>query len=156
MNEVAWQEIEEDKANLQPTPPVGEKAVWYVAGDRKHPVPAQVVGIEGPGRLKLVVFQANSFPQHKAGVYHVSAKIHQKGGNQTTRNCGSWDYVRTSDIQDEDYDLHRQEIAKRETNLKMGEETTRKNEDLFAKKAAERAAAPTKKQRLPDPLPAPA
>jgi len=155
MNEVAWKEIQEDKANLQPTPPVGEKVVWYVGGDLKHPVPAQISGIEGPGRLKLVVFPINSFPQHRPGVYHVSAKIHQKP-NPGTRNNGAWDYVRQSDIEDGDYDLHRSEIAKRETNLRAGEENAKANEDLFKKKQEERKTAPLVKRRPPDILPAPA
>jgi hypothetical protein len=152
-NEQAWMDLEQDQANLQPTPPVGEVVRWYPAGDLAAPVAAQVTGIEGSGRLKLVAFIRNGFPQHKAGVYHVSAKIHQKPGNPTTKNWGSWDYVRGV-APDEDYEYHRQELAKRETQLSAGEQAAKKNTELFVAKQAEKLAG-GKKPRLPDPLPAP-
>lgn len=153
-NEVAWNELEEDQKNLQPTPPVGKPIVWYHNGDKNHPVAAQVTGIDGPGRIKAVVFPINAFPQHKAGVYHVSAKIHTKPNNPTTRNCGSWDYFRGDQVHESDYELHLEELSKREANLRAGEEAAQKNAELFAEKQAERASG--KKKRLPDPLPAPA
>lgn len=149
VNEVAWTEIEADKNRLQPTPPVGEKIVWYMAGVKENPVAAQVTEIESAGRIKLVVFPKNTFPQHKAGVYHVSAKIHDKPGNPTTRNCGAWDYVR-GEAPDEDYSLHRAEIEKREQNLLVGERQAAESAQLFEKKQAEKASG--KKKPLPDPL----
>lgn len=152
VNEVAWLELEEDRQNLQPTPPVGEDVVWYMSGNKAYPVPAKVTEIESAGRVKLVTFPKNAFPQHKPGVYHLSAKIHQKPGNPTTRNCGAWDYVRGV-APNEDYELHRAELEKREQNLLIGEQAAQKSAEMFAKKQAEKGIV--KKKPLPDPLPAP-
>lgn len=153
VNEVAWTELEGDRQNLQPTPPVGEPIVWFMAGDTTHPVAAQVTEIESAGRIKLVVFPKNAFPQHKVGVYHVSAKIHQKPGNPTTKNCGAWDYVRGV-APEADYALHQAELDKREKNLLIGEQSAAKAAEMFEKKQAEKATG--KKKPLPDPLPVPA
>lgn len=150
-NEVAWTELEADKQNLQPTPPVGEDVVWYMGGNSAHPVPAKVTEIESAGRVKLVVFPKNAFPQHKPGVYHLSARIHQKPGNPTTRNCGAWDYVRGV-VPKEDYAIHQAELAKREQNLLVGEQAAQKNAEAFKEKQAEKATG--KKKPLPEPLPA--
>lgn len=151
VNEKAWQDLETDMENPQPTPPVGESVVWYMAGDTRKPVPALVTGIEGSGRLKLVTFQVNSFPAHKTGVYHVSAKIHDKPGNFQTKNCGSWDYVRKP-IPEEDYAAFNEEIEKRRANLAVGEESAKRQAQIFAEK---QGLLKTKK-KLSDPLPAPA
>lgn len=151
-NEQAWIDLEAEQKNLQPTPPVGEVIRWYPAGDKSAPVAAQVTGIEGPGRVKAVVFVRNGFPQHKQGVYHVSAKIHEKPGNPTTKNWGSWDYVRAA--VPEDYELHLKELAKREAQLTTGEQAAIKNAEVFEQRKLDKAT-PGKKIRSPEPLPAP-
>jgi hypothetical protein len=152
MNEVAWKNLEAEKAHRQPTPPIGKPVVWYIEGDKTRAVAAQVTGIESPGRVKLVAFPLNAFPQHKSGVYHVSAELHQKANNPTTKNCGSWDYVDEEDCRVRHYDLHKAELEKRELGLMQAEEQAKANEALFIKRAQEKAAGI--KKRLPDPLPA--
>lgn len=156
VNEAGWAELDAQQRNLQPTPPVGKPIVWYPAGNQADPVAGQVTGIEGPGRLKLVVFPKNAFPAHKNGVYHVSAKIHEKPGNPTTKNWGSWDYVEAGDLDDSHYKLHRQELAKLEVNLEKGEELAVKAAEDYAEKQAAKKANFGKKKPIIDPLPAPA
>lgn len=151
VNEQAWANLEADKLNLQPTPPVGETVRWYQGDDKSRPYAGRVTGHEGPGRLKIEVAVINAIPQHKKGVYHVSSKVHLQKGNPSTRDCGSWDYVRGA-APDEDYDLHRDELERREKNLLVAEENAIKTTELMA---AKQAAKPTaKKKPLPEPLPA--
>jgi len=165
MNEKAWNDLEADKKRPQPTPPVGYAVQWYRSGNTSDPVPALVSGIEGPGRLKLVAFPINTFMQHKSGVYHVSAKVHDQKGNPTTGRCGSWDYY----PEDNHYKLFEAEVARREENLLRAEEEARKasarfaeklleREELMAEAAASRATATVAKKKKvlsPEPLPAP-
>lgn len=148
MNERAWEELAEDRERLQPTPPVGEVVIWYIGGDKRHPVPARVSGVESAGRVKLTVFPWSAFPQHKPGVYHVSARIHDKPGNPTTRNCGSWDYVRGK-VPKEDYATHEAELDKRQANLKKAEEEAA---GAALKYAEQRAKTEEGKKKRPDPL----
>lgn len=153
VNEKAWEDLEADKARLQPTPPVGEIVRWYPGNDQKQPYAGRVTGHDGPGRIKIEVAQINGFPQHKKGVYHVTSKIHDQKGNFSTRDCGSWDYVRGV-APDEDYDLHRDEIARREKNLLVAEEASQKTAETMAKKLTEKPVVAPKKKPLPEPLPA--
>ena len=154
VNEEGWAGLESQRANLQPTPPVGcPDIVWYPAGNTNDPVPARVTAIEGPGRLKLVVFPKNAFPAHKQAVYHVSAKIHDKPGNPTTKNWGSWDYVEKEDLRDSHYNFHRAELQKLEDNLTRGEEEAqRAAENYLAKQAEKMAAAKSGKKKPLEPL----
>lgn len=156
VNENGWKELDAQQRNLQPTPPVGFNVVWYPAGNVNDPVAGQVTGVEGPGRLKLVVFPKNAFPAHKNGVYHVSAKIHDKPGNPTTKNWGSWDYVQADDMLDAHFKLHRQELAKLEENLTRGEEDAKRAAEDYAEKQAAKKVVTGKKKPIHDPLPAPA
>ena len=153
MNEVAWNAIEEDKKNRIPTPPIRTTVQWYQGGDKNICLPGIVTGIEGPGRLKIVLFPINSFPRHQAGVYHEDHKVHSQKGNPTTSRCGSWGFEDGFRIPKEWYDLHDQEIAKRELNLRTAEQAAITSAELFMQKNAEKANAA--KKRLPDPLPAP-
>lgn len=147
-NETAWTRLAEEKENRQPTPPIGEPLVWYIEGDKNRPVAAQCNGIEGPGRIKVVVFPLNAFPQHKAGCYHISHRNHERP-NITTKNGGAWDYPRGK-APKEDFQLFDSEIEKRENSLAASEVEAEKNRQLFEKKQAEREAGI--KKRLPDPL----
>jgi hypothetical protein len=122
MNETAWAEIAEAKQNLQPTPPVGQNIQWYMGGDVRAPRAAQVTGIEGSGRVKVVVFSHGQMPSYQTGVYHVSNAIHKIKENPTTTRCGSWNYCPGFTIPKCHYDYHIEELAKREDNLKRAEE----------------------------------
>jgi hypothetical protein len=151
MNETAWTKLEEEKSRRQPTPPISEPVTWYIEGDRNRPVAAQCNGIEGPGRISVVVFPKNAFPQHRTGCHHISHPIHEKP-NSTTRNCGAWDYPRGK-VPKDDYALHDKELAKREEGLLVSEEQAQKAQQEFQAKKAEREAA--LKKRLPEILPSP-
>jgi trehalose utilization protein len=122
MNETAWAEIAEAKQNLQPTPPVGQNIQWYQGGDVRSPRAAQVTGIEGSGRVKVVIFSHGQMPSYQTGVYHVSNVIHKIKENPTTTRCGSWNYCPGTTIPKVHYDYHVEELAKREDNLKRAEE----------------------------------
>ena len=154
VNEQAWANLEADKQNLQPTPRVGSCVQWYPGNDPKQPYAGRVTGIDGPGRLKIEVAIINGIPQHKKGVYHVTASIHEQKGNFSTREHGSWDYV-YGPAPDSDYDLHRDELARREKNLLAAEEAAAKTTELMAAKQAAKPTMPaTKKKPLPEPIPA--
>ena len=157
VNENGWNELNEQQRNLQPTPPVGKPVNWYPAGNKEDPVPGRITAIEGPGRVKLVVFPKNAFPAHKQAVYHVSAKIHDKPGNPTTKNWGSWDYVEEDDFKDAHYETHRKELRKLEDNLTRGEADAITAAENYATKQAEKlAAAKSGKKKPLEIIPAPA
>ncbi len=147
---VAWDKLAEDKENPQPTPPVGEPVVWYMEGDVRKPVAAQCNGVEGPGRIKITIAAWNGFPMHRTGCHHITHSIHQKP-NQTTKNCGAWDYPRGK-APKADFELHDQEIQRRTDALIKAEEDAIKNQKLFEQKKAEREAG-IKRKPLPEPLP---
>jgi len=138
MNDLAWENIEKDRANPQPTPPIGERVQWYKEGDTRDPRAAIVTGIEESGRLKLVTFAPNAFPEHKMGVYHVSNKVHAIHNNMTTKRCGSWDYLPGTRVPSAHYDLFNETIQKRVNNLENQEQ---KQKALAAIKAAKEAEA---------------
>jgi hypothetical protein len=151
MNEAAWAAIERDEARRLPTPPVATPIQWYEHGDRRYPIAGLVTEIEGPGRLKVVIFRVNALPQHKAGVYHVNSLVHDQANNQTTYRCGSWDYAPGIKPPKEHYDLFVQDIERRREHLRKAEEAAVKAAELHAKREAERFLG-TKKP--PEPIPA--
>ncbi len=153
MNETAWTAIEEDKQRRIPTPPIRTTVQWYQGGDKTIVIPGIVTGIEGPGRVKLVLFPLNAFPRHQAGVYHEGHKIHEQSANPTTARCGSWGFEEGFQVPKKWYEIWEQDIAKREENLRAAEVAAEKNRELFVQKQAEKASGV--KKRLPDILPAP-
>jgi hypothetical protein len=151
MNDTAWYHLEKDRERLQPTPPIGTPVQWYQGGEKAAAYAALVTGIEGPGRLKLVIFPINQFHQHKLAVHHVSHQVHDKPGNSTTKNSGSWDYAPGVKFPHGHYELHEAELNKREANLKAQDEAAKKAEE-----AALLPAEPKPKKKIvsPEPLPA--
>ena len=143
MNDIAWENIEKDRANPQPTPPIGERVQWYKEGDTRDPRAAIVTGIEESGRVKLVTFAPNAFPEHKMGVYHVSNKVHAIHNNMTTKRCGSWDYLPGTRVPSAHYDLFNETIQKRVNNLENQEQKQKALEAIKAAKEAEAAKAGT-------------
>ncbi len=130
-----WEKLAEERQRLQPTPPISEPLIWYQNGDKRFPVPAKCSAIEGPGRIKITAFPHGAMLMHRSGCHHVSHPTHDKP-NETTRNCGSWDYPRS--IPKEDYKFHEDELAKKENMLLEAEEKAKAAEELYKKKAAER------------------
>ena len=154
MNEQAWQNLEDDKKHRMPTPPVGWPVQWFPNGDKRRPTAARVIVVEQPGRVRLEVKAPNSFPKEQAGVYHVNAKIHLKLNNQTTYNCGSWDYLPGMDIPKVHWEAFDADIERREEWLLKSEDTGARLASEFQATKAKKAAEA--KTRLPEPLPAPA
>lgn len=150
MNEAAWAAIAKDEDRRLPTPPIGHPIQWYEAGDRKYAIAGQVTGIEGPGRLKVVIFRVNALPQHRTAVYHVDSPVHDQVNNVVTYRSGAWDYVPGTKIPKEHYDLFDVDIERRKDNLRKAEEAAKKNAELFALKQAERFAG---KVKPPEPIP---
>jgi len=151
MNEVAWNAIAKDESRRLPTAPISYGDIqWFEYGDKAFPFAAKVVGVEGAGRLKLVIFKPNALPQHKTAVYHVNSPIHDQTNNPTTYRCGSWDYIPGVKIPKEHYELFDEDIERRKENLRKAEEAAVKNAELFAKKQAERFAG---KVKPPEPIP---
>lgn len=146
---VATEKLADDKANPQPTPPIGEAIVWYMEGDKNRPVAAQCNGIEGPGRIKVTIASWNGFPMHRAGCHYVTHSIHEKP-NATTKNGGAWDYPRGKAPKD-DYALHNAEMARREAALLKADEEAEKNRLLFEQKKKERESG-LKRKPLPEPV----
>ncbi len=139
MNEVAWSAIERDEQNKLPTPPVSYGDIqWFEAGDKSFAFAAKVVGVEGAGRLKLVIFKPNALPVHKCAVYHVNSTIHDQVNNPTTYRCGSWDYIPGVKIPKEHFELFNQDIERRKENLRKAEEAAKRQAEVFAQKQAER------------------
>ena len=153
MNEQAWQNLEEDKKHRMPTAPVGWPVQWFPAGDRRQPKAARVIAIEIPGRVRLEVKVPNSFPREQAGVYHVNSKVHEKTHNQTTVNCGSWDYLPGMEIPKVHWELFDEDIARREEGLLSAEDAGARQAANFQANKAKKAAE--HKKHLPEPLPAP-
>lgn len=79
-----------------PTPPIASTVVWYEGGKTREQNGEQraaiVVGIEGPGKLRLKIFDARAMDKNKSGVLHVDHKIHQQKNNSVTVQSGAWDY----------------------------------------------------------------
>lgn len=152
MHEKAWEAIEREETKPIPTAPVGKAVQWYIAGDRRNPIAGQVMGIEGVGRLKIKVFPANSMPQDKVGVYHVTHSVHEQPNNPTTYRCGAWDFVPGDVVLKEFFKDFEADIAKRKENLTKAEEEARKAEIAFKVKQKELAEG---KKRPAAILPAP-
>ena len=137
MNETAWAEVAEAKANPLPTAPVGKAVQWFREGDKRNIHAAQVTGIEDSGRVKLVIHSHGQMPSYVTGCYHANSPIHAIENNPTTKRNGSWDYLPGETVPREDYEYHLQEIAKREANLKRAEEQAIAAAEKFqAQKAA--------------------
>jgi hypothetical protein len=155
MNETVWAELQEQRKNLQPTPPIGEPLVWYIAGDVTRPCAAVCNAIEDhDGRLYVTIHTKGGMVMHRGACYHISHPIHQKR-TQTTANNGAWDYPRGK-APKADYDRHLAEIERREAGLIAAEEQIKKSQEAFLQKAAERAAEKAgPKKRLPEPIAAP-
>ena len=150
MSDVAWARIEAMKANPQPTPPVGEPLIWYMANDKNRPVAAQCNGIEGPGRIKITIHNWQGMPMHRPACYYVGHPNHDKP-NDASRNNGSWDYVRGK-VPKADFEAQEIEIKRQEDGLMRAMEDAKKNAALFEQKKAERAAG-LRRPMLPEPLP---
>jgi hypothetical protein len=112
-----WDEIDIEKKNPQPTPPIGLPVVWHHAGDKNKPTPARVYRYEDePGRVALTVETPTGL-QFRGGVYYAGSK-HNNGSNRTIYNNGTWDYVQTeadgsAKIPAWHYDKHKAYIEKR-------------------------------------------
>lgn len=143
--------IQEMKDNPQPTPPIGEPLVWYMAGDRKRAVAATCNGHEGPGRIKITIHNWQGMPMHRSACYYVDHPMHKKP-NDTTRNNGSWDYPGNK-IPKAHFEPHEQEIRRQEEAQIKADEDAKANALAFQKHKAEKEAGLRK--RLPDILPAP-
>lgn len=150
----AWEKLASDKANPQPTPPIGEPIVWFIEGDRTKRVAGQVTGVEGPGRLKIVVHPVGNFQQHKTGCFHISNTIHERP-NATTKNNGAWDYPRGK-APKEDFSLHNEEMARREAQLVKADEVQKKAEERMQRLADGDEEPEVKpKRRMVDPIASP-
>ncbi len=144
MSETAWDNLQTEKANLLPTPPIGEPVVWYLEGDKNRPCAAQCNGIEGAGRIYATIHTKGGMVMHRGGCYHISHPIHEKP-NFTTKNGGAWDYP-DGVAPKKHYDFHRAEIVKREEAILRAKEQSEQATAAFLKKQAD-------KKKLTDPLP---
>lgn len=126
MNDAAWAVLEAERANLQPTPPIGTVVQWYKGGDKREVRAAQVTAIEGPGRVVVVINEPSAFPKTLKGVFHESHRIHERNNNQTTVRCGSWGYIPGTKPEDSHYNVHREELEKRLNNLRKADEEAAK------------------------------
>ena len=159
VNERAWELLEEDKENRLPTPPIRTPVQWYLGGDRGQATAAMVTGVEGPGRLMLVIFQRNSIPMHRTGVYYVTHRMVTDKTNGTVgatlKEKGSWGLEEGFKIPESWYAVHDADIARREANLVEGERQAAAAAEIFEKKQAERKAGVSNKKKIIDVLQAP-
>jgi len=153
MNETAWNNLEEDKKHRLPTPPIGWPIQWYTSGNQNQAVAAQVIGVEGPGRLTVKLQLPNAFPKDMKGVYHVNHRIHLKANNQTTVKCGSWDYCPGMPIPKEHWEAFDEDIERREKALLDAEDHAERQAAKFQENLAKKTLEA--KKRLPEILPAP-
>ena len=94
MSAKVYEEIEIEKKNPQPTPPVGLRVVFHSGGDKSKTLPADVMRYEDePGRVALMVATPQGW-QFKGGVYYHGSR-HNNGSNRTIFNNGTWEYVQT-------------------------------------------------------------
>jgi len=98
---------------LMPTPPIGERIVFFERGDKSASRAAIVTNIEECGKIKLIMFAPNGVPAHRMGVLHASHPQHEVPGNPVTFRTGSWDYVRGA-VPKEDFDAHKKLLKERE------------------------------------------
>jgi hypothetical protein len=115
-------DLDEQMTRPLPTPVVGTNVQWFARG-AVSPETAQaalVVGVEGPGRLKLTVFPPNGMPVHKQGVLHVSHSQHETRGNAATVHNGAWDYLPNWKLNKSspDYNLHLDHLNRRKETVK--------------------------------------
>lgn len=135
MSSEVWNRLAEERERLQPTPPVSEPVIWYQNGDKRFPVPALCSAAEGPGRIKVTIYPHGAMLMHRSGCHHITHPVHDKP-NETTKNCGSWDYPRG--VPKEDYKLHEDDLTRRENGLLEADEKAKEAAKLHEQKAAER------------------
>jgi len=135
MSSEVWNRLAEERERLQPTPPISEPVIWYQHGDKRYPVPALCSAQEGPGRIKVTIFPHGAMLMHRAGCHHISHPVHDKP-NETTRNCGAWDYARA--VPSEDFKLHEDDLSRRENALLEAEEKAKEAQKIHEQKVAER------------------
>jgi len=110
--------LQSEKDNLIPTPPIGRIVLWYERGyvSPDHAQPAVVTAVEGPGRISVCLL-AKSRGAIKTGV-----KFHKLEGAtdsrvQTTYRFGCWNYIEgeaPTKNTHPDYQPHLKSISERE------------------------------------------
>ncbi len=117
MSELILAEIEKARKNKQPTPPIGTPVQWLQRNDRRMVVAGRVIAIEGPGIVVLRTDTVGSFPKDVKGVAHCTSDRHKVPSNSQTMNSGSWDYLPGQPIPKAHYNLHEEELDKREATI---------------------------------------
>lgn len=127
---------------MGPTPPVGYRVQWYQCNDPNIVFGADVVAIEGPGKLQLRIIKAKNaattFGDFVMGCLHVSDPIHERRHNVNTQTGGSWGYLPGEKIPDSHYATARAETQRRRRNREQAAEQRRLRDASI--KAEEEAA----------------
>lgn len=117
-----------------PTPPISSNVVWYEGGKTLEQNGEQraaiVVGIDGPGKLRLKIFDSRAMDKNKSGVLHVTHKVHQQKNNSVTVQSGSWDYPEDRTPPKSHFKLHEEFLKKQREQVEK---------DIAAYKAANKA-----------------
>lgn len=122
MSDKVLENLQKERDQLIPTPPIGRIVLWYERGyvHADHAQPAVVTAVEGPGRVSVCLL-AKSRGAIKTGVKYHKIEGATDARVQTTYRFGCWDYVEgeaPSKTTHADFQVHLNSISEREKAYK--------------------------------------
>lgn len=133
--------LRKEEEIVLPTPPVGAVVQWFERGE-DPPKAAQVVAVEGPGKVALQINQLRSAPTWATGVLHATHPLHSIQGNATTFRNGKWDYLPHTTTPKAHYVLHQESIDRRRAALLKSKEEHDQAEQLRKEQKEKAAVVP--------------
>lgn len=107
---------------LAPTPRLGERVVWYQANNPDNAFAGDVTVVQSAGRVQIRLIRpkgaATVINEYVNGVYHVTSPVHDSASSPDTVRNGSWDYLEGEKPHSGAYEPAREQITKREENVR--------------------------------------